>query len=43
MVLDECFCDLLDHPEAYSAVPEQSIFKAVYSEGVYQNLIRWQG
>ncbi len=38
LILDECFCDLLDHPEAYSVARKQSIFRAVYSESVYQNL-----
>ena len=30
MVLDECFCDLLDHPEAYSAVPEAEHFPKLF-------------
>ena len=30
MVLDECFCDLLDHPEAYSVVPEAEHFPGLF-------------
>ena len=30
MVLDECFCDLLDHPEAYSVVPEAEHFPKLF-------------
>ena len=30
LILDECFCDLLDHPEAYSVVPEAEHFPNLF-------------
>lgn len=30
LILDECFCDLLDHPEAYSVVPEAEHFPGLF-------------